>query len=53
MTLAAFLSFIPPAINVAKFFFLEKLIAGGIFHGHETCYTLSIESSVLKLKGPK
>ena len=33
-----FLLFIPPAINAASFFFLVKLIAGGIFSGKEIPY---------------
>ena len=38
LTPSAFLSLIPPAINVTTFFFSTKLIACGIFHGHETPY---------------
>ena len=37
-TPAAFLLFIPPAINAASFFFSAKLIAGGIFCGNEMRY---------------
>ena len=40
LTPAAFLLLIPPAINVAAFFFSAKLIDGGIFPGHEMPYIL-------------
>ena len=36
----AFLLSIPPVINTAEFFFLAKLIAGGIFYVYDTSFSV-------------